>query len=117
MTTDLKDSNALLRYSVEIALYDKLVIQLNKDLNLANIELSFSDDVEPKVLKSELHEMVYKLINDRFADYLNLLYVIDVSESQVKKLDGSDALRLSEQITFLILKREWEKVWYRNKYN
>ena len=57
-----------------------------------------------------------KLIQFKFAEYLNLLYIIDVSEAEIKKLDGSDLIQLAEQVTFLILKREWQKVWFRNKY-
>ena len=38
------------------------------------------------------------------------------SEKQVKALDGSDPLQLAEAVSFLILKREWQKVWFRNKY-
>ncbi|WP_224487709.1 hypothetical protein [Robertkochia flava] len=97
-------------------LYTKLVLQLNKDLAYANVELSFEEKTTPEDLKGQLHEMVYRLVNDRFADYLNLLYIIDVSEDKVRQLDGSDLVRLSEQVTFLILKREWQKVWYKNRY-
>lgn len=98
------------------ALYRKLVAQLNKDLAYSNNELSFEAGISPENLKRELHEMVYTLVNDRFADYLNLLYIIDVPEDRVKQLDGSDLVKLSEQVTFLILKREWQKVWYKNRY-
>ncbi len=67
-------------------------------------------------LKIQLQEKIYKLIQYKFAEYLNLLYIIDVPEEQIKKLDGSDLVELSEQVAFLILKREWQKVWFRNKY-
>lgn len=97
-------------------LYKKLVLQLNKDLAYANTELSFEPDIKPQKLKRDLHELVYVLVNERFADYLNLLYIIDVSETKVRQLDGSDLVKLSEQVTFLILKREWQKVWYKNRY-
>ena len=66
--------------------------------------------------KECIQEKVYKLIQNKFAEYLNLLYIIDVSENEIKKLDGSDISELSEQVTFLILKREWQKVWFRNKF-
>jgi hypothetical protein len=56
------------------------------------------------------------LIQYKFAEYLSLLYIVDVPEDQVKKLDGSDIMELSEQVSFLILKREWMKVWFRSKY-
>ncbi len=97
-------------------LYKKLIQQLNKDFLYANIDLGFDEDILPSSLKLILHETIYKLIQEKFADYLSLLYIIDVSEEKIKQLDGSDILKLSEQVTFLILKREWQKVWFRSKY-
>jgi hypothetical protein len=96
-------------------LYEKLIVQLNKDFLLANIEESFSDKLKPSELKIELHEIVYRLIQEKFAEYLNLLYIMDVSETKIKALDGSDMVQLSEQVVFLMLKREWQKVWFKNK--
>lgn len=101
----------------KLDLYKKLVVQLNKDFQLANINLDFHEDILPSSLKLLLHETIYKLIQEKFIDYLNLLYIIDVPEKQVKALDGEDILKLSEDVSFLILKREWQKVWFRNKYS
>ena len=92
----------------------KLIHQLNKDFLLANINLEFVDSILPTSLKFMLHETVYKLIQEKFMDYLNLLYIIDVSEEQIRQLDGNDTLKLSENVTFLILKREWQKVYFKN---
>ena len=64
----------------------------------------------------QIKDLENKLIQEKFTEYLNLLYIIDVSEKQVKALDGSDPLKLSEAVSFLILKREWQKVWFRTKY-
>jgi len=97
-------------------LYQRLILQLNKDFLYANIDLDFNVNVLPSSLKLILHETIYKLIQEKFTDYLNLLYIIDVSEEKIKQLDGSDTLKLSEQVAFLILQREWQKVWFRNKY-
>ena len=72
--------------------------------------------ISPNELKIQLQEKMYRLIQYKFAEYLNLLYIIDVAEDEVKKLDGSDIVELSGQVAFLILKREWQKVWFRNKY-
>ena len=49
-------------------------------------------------------------------DYLNLLYIIDVPEKVVKAIEATDVVEISEQVTFEILKREWQKVWFRNEY-
>ncbi|WP_223034656.1 hypothetical protein [Hanstruepera marina] len=108
--------NELIAEAESLKLYKQLVVQLNKDLALANIDLSFSEDVLPTSLKLLLHEMIYKLIQERFMDYLNLLYIIDVSEKRIKTLDGIDTLEMSEKVAFMILQREWQKVWFRNKY-
>jgi hypothetical protein len=100
-----------------LELYSKLIKQANKDLLLANIDLDFDEDILPSSLKYLLHDVVFKLIQEKFAEYLNLLYIVDVSEEKIKKLDGSDTLKLSKEVTFLILQREWQKVWYRNFYS
>ncbi|AUC82643.1 hypothetical protein [Lacinutrix sp. Bg11-31] len=107
----------LIEEANQLDLYKKLILQLNKDFLYANIDLDFDEDILPTSLKLLLHETVYKLIQEKFAEYLNLLYIIDVSEDVIKSLDGSDTLILAEQVLFLILKREWQKVWFRNEYS
>jgi len=97
-------------------LYLKLIEQINKDFNLANESIDFPLSTSPEELKIQLHEKIFRLIQFKFAEYLNLLYIIDVSENEIKKLDGSDLVNLSEDVAFLILKREWQKVWFRNKF-
>ncbi|WP_179351181.1 hypothetical protein [Winogradskyella vidalii] len=108
---------ALIKAAEGLNLYRKLIIQLNKDLLYANIDLEFNEETLPTSLKLVLQETVFHLINSKFSDYLNLLYIVDVSEAKVKSLDGSDALKLSEDVTFIILQREWQKVWYKAKYS
>ena len=108
---------ALINESQKAELYHKLIIQLNKDLALANLDLEFSEEILPESLKYLLHEAVFDLIQNRFENYLNLLYIIDVSENKVKALDGSDILKLSEQVSFLIPQREWQKVALKNRYS
>jgi hypothetical protein len=108
--------DALIDEANQHNLYKKLIEQLNKDFLLANINADFHEEVLPTSLKLILQETIYNLIQNKFTEYLNLLYIIDVSERQIKQLDGEDTLLLSEQVSFLILKREWQKVWYRNVY-
>lgn len=111
-----QNTDLLLIEAENESLYLKLIEQINKDFNLANESVDFSLSISPNDLKTELHEKVYRLIQYKFAEYLNLLYIIDVPEDQIKKLDGSDISELAGQVAFLILKREWMKVWFRNKY-
>lgn len=95
-------------------LYVKLVAQINKDFNLANESIDFPMNILPDDLKIQLQEKIYRLIQYKFAEYLNLLYIIDVPENEIKLLDGADIVALAGQVSFLILKREWQKVWFRN---
>ena len=97
-------------------LYDRLIIQLNKDFLLAGIDLELSVSTQPKDLFNVISEMVYYLLREKFMDYLNLLYIIDVPERQVKQLDGNNLEILAKNVSFLILKREWQKVWYKKHY-
>ncbi len=111
-----KNTDLLLSDAESENLYFKLIEQINKDFNLANEGIDFPISTSPDELKIQLQEKIYRLIQYKFAEYLNLLYIIDVPEDQIKKLDGSDIHELSNQVAFLILKREWMKVWFRNKY-
>lgn len=111
-----KNTDLLLTEAEGENLYLKLIEQINKDFNLANEGIDFPLSITPNELKLQLHEKIYRLIQYKFAEYLNLLYIIDVAEEKVKELDGSDLVVLAEQVAFLILKREWQKVWFKNKY-
>ena len=107
----------LISEAATLDLYQKLILQLNKDLLYANIDLEFDEETLPTSLKLVLHETIFHLIQNKFSDYLNLLYIIDVSELKIRALDGNDTLKLSEDVAFLILQREWQKVWYKAKYS
>lgn len=109
------NTDLLLSEAQKEDLYLKLVEQINKDFTLANEGLELDVSITPIDLKLRIHDKIYRLIQYKFAEYLNLLYIIDVPEEQVKSLDGSDIVELAEQVAFLILKREWQKVWFRNK--
>jgi hypothetical protein len=111
-----QNTDLLLQEAEKEKLYVNLIIQMNKDFNLANEAVDFPLSLSPDELKIQLHEKIYRLIQHKFAEYLNLLYIIDVSEDEIKKLDGSDLVFLAEEVAFLILKREWQKVWFKNYY-
>jgi hypothetical protein len=94
-----------------------LVAQLQKDFSLANVDIDISDGIEPTDLKVALHEKIYYLILEKFTEYLNLLYVIDVPEKAFKEIHMTDAVEVAEQVAFLVLKRELQKVWLKKKYS
>ena len=111
----LETINEIIITSEELSLYKKLVLQLNKDFLRANVSMDFEEDIQPKKLILQLQETISKLINEQFSEYLNLLYIVDVSEVKIKNIEINDFKLMTEQVTFLILSREWQKVWFRNK--
>lgn len=98
-----------------VDLYQKLIEQLNKDFQLAGIQQSFNSDCIPSKLIEELQETIVRLIHHDFDSYLNLLYRVDLSENKIKKLDGSAMGKMAEQVVYLLLKREWQKVWFKSR--
>ncbi|PXX25909.1 hypothetical protein [Arenibacter sp. ARW7G5Y1] len=116
MVVNFPNISALLKHAKDQSLYQDLVSQLQKDFVFANVFIELPDNIPPKDLKTLVHEKVYYLIMEKFTDYLNLLYIIDVPEKAVKAIETTDVVEISEQVTFEILKREWQKVWFRNKY-
>lgn len=117
MLSNFNTSLELLEAVQQEQLYQKLLHQLKKDFDLANVPINIPVDITPKELKSTIHEKVYYLIVEKFPDYLNLLYVVDIPENQVKNIDATDAVDISAEVSFLLLKREWQKVWYKTKYS
>jgi hypothetical protein len=112
----LINTDQLLSEAEKENLYAKLIEQLNKDFNFANEAIDFPQSTTPYELKVQLHEKIYRLIQYKYTELLNLLYIIDVPEENIKQLQGMDTAELSEQIAYLILRREWMKVWFRNMY-
>lgn len=110
------NTDQLLSEAEKENLYSKLIEQLNKDFNFANEAIDFPQSTSPYELKVQLHEKIYRLIQYKYTELLNLLYIIDVPEENIKQLQGMDTAELSEQIAYLILRREWMKVWFRNIY-
>ena len=69
-------------------LYKKLIVQINKDFLFANVDLEFDLETLPTSLKLVLQDTVFLLIQNKFSDYLNLLYQVDVSELKIRSLNG-----------------------------
>ena len=114
MSDAINSSHLLVTLSKD-NLYPKLIEQLNKDFRLAGVNEEFSSSIQPENLHNYLHKVVHDIINNQFSDYLNLLYRIDISESKLSKLDGSNLEELSNQVSYLILKRECQKVLFKNR--
>ncbi len=117
MLFNFANSLEVLQAAQEKLLYDRLLQQLKKDFARANVSMSFPMDIEPEEIGSLVHEKIYFLILERFQEYLNLLYVVDIPEKEIKRISSLDAVDLAAEVCFLVLKREWQKVWFKHKYN
>ena len=112
-----KNSLELLK-SIEVEnLYVRLIEQLNKDFQLANVAVSFATTNSPVQLKKQLFAVLLNLITNQYDDYLNLLYRIDVPESELAKLLNDNLTSSMEEITYLVLKREYQKVWFKQNFD
>lgn len=117
MLPDFSDSETLFETVRKEQLYLNLLVQLKKDFASANIDIDLPSSIDSNELKVILHEKIYYLILEKFTEYLNLLYIIDVPEKAFKKIHMTDAVEVAEQVTFLVLRRELQKVWLKAKYS
>ena len=98
-------------------LYAQTIHQLNKDFQLANIDKAIDDLLEPNDLKKVLDSFVLDLLTHNYDGYLNLLYRIDVSEKDLRKISSQVLNEIVDEISYLILKREFQKVWLKKRYS
>jgi len=112
-----KNTEELLQSITIENLYVQLIAQLNKDFQLANVAASFDIANSPTELKKQLFAVLLNLITKQYDDYLNLLYRIDVPESELAKLINDNLTTSMEDITYLVLKREYQKVWFKHNFD
>ena len=96
-------------------MYKDLIIQLNKDFLRAGIADQFGEDLAAEALMRNLTGSLHTTIVSDFEVYLNLLYVIDVSESKIKNLPQQEVHELVFAVSELILEREFVKVSFKNR--
>ncbi|WP_300027874.1 hypothetical protein [uncultured Maribacter sp.] len=116
MKLNVDSSKQLMQIVVDDALFDNLKQQIEKDFILANITIKIPEKVSPIQLVALIREKMYYLMMEHFAEYLNLMYIIDIPEKDFQNIVITDTVDVSDQVTLLILKREYRKVWYRNRY-
>lgn len=116
MVPEFSNSNSLLQFAASSQLYSKLIRQINKDFHVANAPLDLPLHIDPAALCDHLREKIYYLLLERFSDFLQLMYVVDIPETAYRKMQSRDVVEIAEQIGFLVLKREWQKVWLKTNY-
>ena len=94
----------------------KLIVQLNKDFQLSAICKEFDETTSFKQLNKELAETLLHLIQFKYDDYLNLIYRIDIPEKELAKITNINLTDVVDQLVFLVLKREFQKVWLKLHY-
>jgi len=93
----------------------KIIMQINKDLQLSGNQYGIDQNCSAQLLVSDLRKIIENLLQTDFSGLLNLFYRIDVPESLLQKMMEETPEDLPQNLTLLILKKEWLKVWIRNK--
>jgi len=113
----IMNSNELLFQIEKPLLYQDLINQLNKDFEITGTTIDFLKVKSPSKLFGFLEDAISELVQKDFDIFLNLLYRIDINEHQIKEIINQANENVEKQITFLILKREWQKVWLKRNYS
>lgn len=93
----------------------QLIRQLNKDLSMCGVNALIDEEFSPGEVVRRLKEILDGLVKDDFQAFLNLLYRVDVPQSKMSRSEDSSFSDYIERSTYEILKREWQKVWIRNR--
>ncbi len=99
----------------QMEMLEKLILQLNKDFSLTGIDTEFDANWTPELIINNLNKIVAALMTNEFQKFINFLYRVDISEKKIGNIESSDFDIAVNNITYLILKKEWQKVWFRNR--
>jgi len=113
---EAQNSLELLKVVKTENLLSKLIEQLNKDFQLSGVSKKIESNCLVEDLNKDLTEIILNLIQFKYDDYLNVMYRVDVSEKDLATITNNDLVTTVSQITFFILKREFQKVWLKQNY-
>ena len=101
--------------------YDKvpdLARQISKDVNLSGIsDTRFEGIISIEKLVSILKEFIGELVAYNQECFSNLMYRIDISEAKIYELEHTQLTDLVDEITYMVLKREMQKVYFKNLFS
>lgn len=92
-----------------------IIMQINKDLQLSGNHYEIDEKCNAQQLVTDLGNIIQKLLQTDFSGLLNLFYRMDIPESLLHKMMNETPDDLTQNLTLLVLKKEWMKVWLRNK--
>ena len=96
-------------------LLKNMILQLRKDAQMSGLDFELNENSSSDDLISFLNDFLTELIHKDFTSYANFLYRIDVSEKEILKISEASLEILVGRISELILRKEWQKIWFRSK--
>ena len=115
MTMDSPREIALIEQIESHDLLENLIQQITKDADLAGAMFVCDKDISAKELIRKMYIFLFELMTADFGTYLNFLYRVDIPEKTLKSITETEPKLIAKHVTLLVLKREWQKVWFRNK--
>jgi hypothetical protein len=95
-------------------LIEKIISQLNKDLNLSGNDFQLDTSLSAQQLIGSLRSFVRFSLEKNVEGLMNLLYRIDVPEAEIR--DAFKTLnQLDEKLVYYILSKEYFKIYFRNR--
>lgn len=115
MALKFNESLALIEKIESRQLLGKLIQQLNKDASLSGVDFVCEENISANQLLEKVYYLLINLMTNDFGSYLNFLYRVDISEHAIKSITETEPERIAQKITLMVVKREWQKVFFRNK--
>ena len=112
---DKEESLTLVEQIESKHLLQQLIDQVKKDADLSGVEFDVPRDAQALHFLECTHQLLLDLLSNDFGSYLNFLYRIDVPEHSLKSIESSNPKEIADYVTLLVIKREWQKVFFRNK--
>lgn len=115
MTMESPGEIALIKQIESYDLLENLIQQITKDADLAGAMFVCDKDISVKELVPKVYVFLFELMTADFGTYLNFLYRVDIPEKTLKSITETEPKLIANHVTLLVLKRELQKVWFRNK--
>ena len=91
--------------------------QLKKDLKLAGIDAGYFEQIETgEALLEKLQYFIQNIVSYHPADFDRFMYRVDVPEKEFSGILTTDFEVLVENMVFLVLKREIQKIIFRKQF-
>ncbi len=98
-------------------LFEDLIIQLQKDLNLSGIDPDFFNEIDTaEELLQRTQSFITEMISHYPEAFNRFMYRIDVPEKELTQINHHALGDLTTHLTKLILKRELQKIVFRKQF-